>query len=111
VKRLKKGNEREKRVIHSISALPATFLPAFYQRRIELCIAIPLSGDTAGDIVLGASLALLDSPWWYEPAGLCDNETSRRETLRHMMLAKRWAVLLHGKTSRNRHGQRSVGTS
>src|SRR5260370_36458928 len=101
----------KERVIQSISALPATFLPAFYQRRIKLSIAIPLSGDAAGAIVLGTSLALLDSPWWHEPAGLCDNETSRGETLRHMMLAKRWAVLLHGKTSQNRHGQRSVGTS
>src|SRR5258708_8825143 len=47
----------------------------------KLSIAIPLSGDATGAIVLSASLALLDSSWWHEPAGLCDNETSRGETL------------------------------
>ncbi len=46
----------------------------------KLSIAIPLSGDATGAIVLSASLALLDSSWWHEPAGLCDNEISRGET-------------------------------
>jgi hypothetical protein len=61
VKRLKKGDERKERVIHSISALPATGLPAFYQRCSKLSIAIPLSEDAAGDIVITAILALLAS--------------------------------------------------
>ena len=94
MKRLQKADGRKKRVIHSISVLLAPPLPAFYQRCSKLSIAIPLSGDAVCAIVLSASLALRASSWWHEPAGLCDNETCRGETLRHMMLVKGWAVLL-----------------